>query len=156
MDNLSILKERSQVLEGRLMSVCAHGYNDDACALNGLCHIAGNHIKVCLTAAVEAVTVGLRSDQVKTGLLKVLQGLSCERHRVKESDFLAVAYAQLAVDSDGLSYSAAADDSDRFRLQILHAHSTSSYRITICVIIMVLICTCLSFMARVYTCCNHL
>ena len=156
MDNLSILKERSQVLEGRLMSVCAHGYNDDACALNGLCHIAGNHIKVCLAAAVEAVTVGLRSDQVKTGLLEVLQGLCCEGHRVKESDFLAVAYAQLAVDSDGLSYSAAADDSDRFRLQILHAHSTSSYRITICVIIMVLICTCLSFMARVYTCCNHL
>ena len=127
-DDLSVLKQRSQVLEGRLMAIRAHCHDDEPRALDSLCHVAGVHVEIGLAAAVETIAVGLRTDEVDSGLFKVLQGLCRERHRVKKSDLLAVSDSQLAVSSNGLSDSAAADDSNRFILQVGHiAHNSAPF-----------------------------
>ena len=122
MDDLSVLQQGNQVLESRLMSECTHGYHDDTGALNSLCHIAGIHIKISLAAAIEAVTVRLRSDQFDTGLVQVLQCGRCKRHCVEKPYFLCVAYTQLTVCCDRLAYGASADNSNGFLFKVFHTH----------------------------------
>ncbi len=119
-NDLTIFQQGNQFTENILVSNGDGSYNDDARALDSLCHIVGSQSDFHGTLALIAEEAELRAAQGNAGLLNVGEVDFRETGLVPETDFLAL---QRTVSGHGFAYRARTQNGDRHILQVAHVHS---------------------------------
>ena len=123
MDDLSVLQQRDELPEERLMSRGHNSHHNNACSSDGLCHIVRHQLRIAEATALIAVHVHLKTFNANTEFFNIGQ---CPFRKTGLIPYPHPRPSQGAVTGDRLPDAACPQNGNGLILQDADIHQYSS------------------------------